>query len=126
MILCHPPGLDFITAFFGCLMAGVTAVPAYPPPPAHFKQESERLNSKHFKFFDEYDFSFSMIHRPFSIDILLLMICLLIFLSLIIEIVANCGAKLLLTTALYKKAVKLLLIFGSAKGTYRRFIYSYG
>ncbi|HEX2108104.1 MAG TPA: aminotransferase class I/II-fold pyridoxal phosphate-dependent enzyme [Rubrobacteraceae bacterium] len=30
LILC-PPGLDYITAFLGCLYAGVTAVPAYPP-----------------------------------------------------------------------------------------------
>lgn len=32
-ILLYPPGLDFITAFFGCLYAGVIAVPAYPPRP---------------------------------------------------------------------------------------------
>lgn len=30
-LLLYPPGLEFITAFFGCLYAGVTAVPAYPP-----------------------------------------------------------------------------------------------
>jgi acyl-CoA synthetase (AMP-forming)/AMP-acid ligase II len=30
-LLVYPPGLDFITAFFGCLYAGVVAVPAYPP-----------------------------------------------------------------------------------------------
>ncbi|PSB21041.1 AMP-dependent synthetase [filamentous cyanobacterium CCP2] len=30
-MLVYPPGLDFITAFFGCLYAGVVAVPAYPP-----------------------------------------------------------------------------------------------
>jgi 8-amino-7-oxononanoate synthase len=30
-ILLYPPGLDFIAAFFGCLYAGVTAVPTYPP-----------------------------------------------------------------------------------------------
>lgn len=28
-LLLYPPGLDFITAFFGCLYAGVVAVPAY-------------------------------------------------------------------------------------------------
>ena len=28
---CIRPGLDFIAAFFGCLYAGVVAVPAYPP-----------------------------------------------------------------------------------------------
>jgi acyl-CoA synthetase (AMP-forming)/AMP-acid ligase II len=30
-ILLLPPGLDYIVAFLGCLMAGVVAVPAYPP-----------------------------------------------------------------------------------------------
>ena len=30
-LLLYPAGLDFIIAFFGCLYAGVVAVPAYPP-----------------------------------------------------------------------------------------------
>ncbi len=30
-LLLYPAGLDFITAFFGCLYAGMIAVPAYPP-----------------------------------------------------------------------------------------------
>ncbi|MFN6559095.1 MAG: amino acid adenylation domain-containing protein [Nostoc sp. ChiSLP01] len=30
-ILLYPPGLDYLIAFFGCLYAGVVAVPAYPP-----------------------------------------------------------------------------------------------
>ncbi|MBF0539277.1 MAG: aminotransferase class I/II-fold pyridoxal phosphate-dependent enzyme [Nitrospirae bacterium] len=30
-ILLYPSGLDFIEAFFGCICAGVIAVPAYPP-----------------------------------------------------------------------------------------------
>lgn len=30
-LLLFPPGLDYIAAFFGCLYAGVIAVPAYPP-----------------------------------------------------------------------------------------------
>src|ERR1044072_4147172 len=30
-LLLSPPGLDYIAAFFGCLYAGVVAVPAYPP-----------------------------------------------------------------------------------------------
>ncbi|HZW33093.1 MAG TPA: fatty acyl-AMP ligase, partial [Isosphaeraceae bacterium] len=30
-LLLYPPGLEFITAFFGCLYAGVLAVPAYLP-----------------------------------------------------------------------------------------------
>lgn len=32
-VLLYQPGLDYIVAFFGCLYAGVTAVPAYPPHP---------------------------------------------------------------------------------------------
>ncbi|MFK7765955.1 MAG: aminotransferase class I/II-fold pyridoxal phosphate-dependent enzyme [Mariniblastus sp.] len=30
-LMMYPPGLDFVTAFFGCHYAGVTPVPAYPP-----------------------------------------------------------------------------------------------
>ncbi|HXB20179.1 MAG TPA: amino acid adenylation domain-containing protein, partial [Candidatus Solibacter sp.] len=30
-LLLYPPALDFISAFLGCLYAGVIAVPAYPP-----------------------------------------------------------------------------------------------
>lgn len=30
-LLMYPLGLEFITAFFGCLYAGVIAVPVYPP-----------------------------------------------------------------------------------------------
>jgi 8-amino-7-oxononanoate synthase/acyl carrier protein len=30
-MLLYPPGLEFITAWFGCLYAGAVAVPAYPP-----------------------------------------------------------------------------------------------
>ena len=30
-MLLYPPGLEFIASFFGCLYAGVVAVPAYPP-----------------------------------------------------------------------------------------------
>src|SRR5262245_57815141 len=32
-LLVHPPGLEFLVAFFGCLYGGVVAVPAYPPRP---------------------------------------------------------------------------------------------
>src|SRR5262249_44908330 len=32
-LLLYQPGLDYIAAFFGCLYAGVTAVPAFPPRP---------------------------------------------------------------------------------------------
>ena len=30
-LLLYPSGLDYLAAFFGCLYAGVVAVPAYPP-----------------------------------------------------------------------------------------------
>ena len=30
-LLLYPPGLEFTAAFFGCLYAGIIAVPAYPP-----------------------------------------------------------------------------------------------
>ena len=31
VLLVYPPVLDFVIGFFGCLYAGATAVPAYPP-----------------------------------------------------------------------------------------------
>lgn len=31
VLLLYPPSLEFVSAFFGCLFAGVIAVPAYPP-----------------------------------------------------------------------------------------------
>jgi len=31
VLLLYPPGLDYISAFFGCLYAGMVAVPLYPP-----------------------------------------------------------------------------------------------
>jgi 8-amino-7-oxononanoate synthase len=31
VLLLHPPGFDFIIAYYGCLLAGATAVPCYPP-----------------------------------------------------------------------------------------------
>ncbi len=40
-LLLYPPGLDFIGAFFGCLYAGVVAVPTYPP---RQNQKSVRLD----------------------------------------------------------------------------------
>lgn len=41
-LLLYPPGLEFICAFFGCLYAGVIAVPAYPPRP---NRSLERLQA---------------------------------------------------------------------------------
>jgi amino acid adenylation domain-containing protein len=34
-LLLYPPGLDYVEAFFGCLYAGIVAVPAYPPSRQH-------------------------------------------------------------------------------------------
>jgi natural product biosynthesis luciferase-like monooxygenase protein len=31
VLLLFPPGLDYVSAFYGCLYAGTIAVPAYPP-----------------------------------------------------------------------------------------------
>lgn len=33
VLLVFPPGLEYVAAFFGCLYAGVTAVPVLPPRP---------------------------------------------------------------------------------------------
>ncbi|MFC8417173.1 aminotransferase class I/II-fold pyridoxal phosphate-dependent enzyme [Streptomyces coelicoflavus] len=43
VLLLHPPGLDYLAAFFGCLYAGAVAVPAYPPDNARFGQTAPRL-----------------------------------------------------------------------------------
>lgn len=42
ILLLYPPGLDFISALFGCFAAGMIAVPAYPLRP---NQSSKRLQS---------------------------------------------------------------------------------
>lgn len=44
-LLLYPPGLEFIAAFFGCLYAGVIAVPAYPPHPARLHAMLPRLQA---------------------------------------------------------------------------------
>jgi acyl-CoA synthetase (AMP-forming)/AMP-acid ligase II len=41
--LLYPPGLDYIVAFFGCLYAGVIAVPACPPDPLKLDCSLPRL-----------------------------------------------------------------------------------
>jgi len=43
VMLMYAPGPDFVTAFFACLYAGVTAVPAYPPDPARLARTIPRL-----------------------------------------------------------------------------------
>src|SRR5574341_1377268 len=44
-LLIYPPGLDYVAGFFGCLYAGVIAVPAYPPDPARLTRTLPRLLS---------------------------------------------------------------------------------
>jgi acyl-CoA synthetase (AMP-forming)/AMP-acid ligase II len=44
-LLLYPPGLEFISAFFGCLYAGIIAVPAYPPQPSQLARTLPRLLS---------------------------------------------------------------------------------
>jgi acyl-CoA synthetase (AMP-forming)/AMP-acid ligase II len=44
-LLVYSPGLHFISAFFGCLYAGITAVPLYPPRPSRLKQALHNLAS---------------------------------------------------------------------------------
>jgi acyl-CoA synthetase (AMP-forming)/AMP-acid ligase II len=41
-LINHQPSLDYIISFFGCLFAGVTAVPVYPP---RFNTKMERLDA---------------------------------------------------------------------------------
>lgn len=41
-LLLYPSGLDYISAFFGCLYAGVVAVPTYPP---HSNRSFYRIQS---------------------------------------------------------------------------------
>jgi acyl-CoA synthetase (AMP-forming)/AMP-acid ligase II len=42
-LLLYPPGLEFVAAFFGCLYAGVIAVPVYPPNPSRLDRTLPRL-----------------------------------------------------------------------------------
>ncbi|MFP2901435.1 AMP-binding protein, partial [Corallococcus sp. 4LFB] len=44
-VLLYPPGLDYIAGFFGCLYAGLVAVPAYPPDPSRLERTLPRLRA---------------------------------------------------------------------------------
>jgi acyl-CoA synthetase (AMP-forming)/AMP-acid ligase II len=44
-LLIYPPGMDYVLAFFGCLYAGVIAVPAYPPDPTRLNRTLPRLQA---------------------------------------------------------------------------------
>lgn len=43
VVLFHPPGREFIIAFCGCLMAGVTAVPLQPPTTRRLLDRAQAL-----------------------------------------------------------------------------------
>lgn len=42
-LILHPPGLDYVVAVAACLLAGVPAVPAYPPEPHRLEVGLRRL-----------------------------------------------------------------------------------
>ncbi len=44
-LLLYPPGLEYITGFFGCLYAGVVAVPAYPPDRTRLARTLPRIKA---------------------------------------------------------------------------------
>ncbi|MFY0566790.1 MupA/Atu3671 family FMN-dependent luciferase-like monooxygenase [Archangium lansingense] len=44
-LLLFPPGLEFVSAFMGCLYAGVVAVPVYPPDPGRLDRTLPRLRA---------------------------------------------------------------------------------
>ncbi len=44
-LLLYAAGLEYPVAFLGCIYAGVTAVPAYPPEPGRAVQTLERLHA---------------------------------------------------------------------------------
>ncbi|HYO59970.1 AMP-binding protein, partial [Archangium sp.] len=43
VVLLYPPGLEYVAGFFGCLHAGLVAVPAYPPDPSRLERTLPRL-----------------------------------------------------------------------------------
>jgi acyl-CoA synthetase (AMP-forming)/AMP-acid ligase II len=43
-LLLYPPGLDFVTAFLGCLYGGVAPIPVYPPHPTRPERALPRLS----------------------------------------------------------------------------------
>jgi acyl-CoA synthetase (AMP-forming)/AMP-acid ligase II/predicted NAD/FAD-binding protein/thioesterase domain-containing protein/acyl carrier protein len=45
VLLVYMPGLDFIVALLGAMMAGVLPVPAYPPNPKDLKNDLRRIRS---------------------------------------------------------------------------------
>ncbi len=44
-LLAFPSSLEYIAAFYGCILAGIIAVPAFPPDPARLKRSTSRLKA---------------------------------------------------------------------------------
>lgn len=44
-LLIFPPSIDYVDAFFGCLDAGVIAVPTYPPDPTRLERTIPKLQA---------------------------------------------------------------------------------
>ena len=44
-LLLYPPGIEYVAAFYGCLYAGIIAVPAYPPDPTRLARSVRRLQA---------------------------------------------------------------------------------
>jgi len=44
-LLLYPPGVDYVAGFFGCLYAGLVAVPAYPPEAGRARTTAPRLHA---------------------------------------------------------------------------------
>lgn len=44
VLLCYLPGIEFITAFWGCLRIGAIAVPVYPPDPNKLAMGVKKLD----------------------------------------------------------------------------------
>ncbi len=45
LLLMHPPGLEFVEAFWGCLYAGMVAIPVPPPDAFRAKQSRRRITA---------------------------------------------------------------------------------
>ncbi|NOK36744.1 amino acid adenylation domain-containing protein, partial [Corallococcus exercitus] len=44
-VLLYPPGVDYLSGFFGCVCSGLVAVPAYPPDPSRLERTLPRLRA---------------------------------------------------------------------------------
>ncbi|HLL83144.1 MAG TPA: fatty acyl-AMP ligase, partial [Longimicrobium sp.] len=45
VLLVHPPGVEFVVGFLGCLYGGAVAVPVYPPRPGKDGRDQQRLRA---------------------------------------------------------------------------------